>query len=457
MKLAPAFRIARGEIVSFIGAGGKTATLLALGHELAESGWRVLATTSQVIPTEQLDFFPHALPASSSATEINAALDGQRFVFLYGEINNMLANGLPTAKITHLLDSVTSDVLLVEADQARGLPLKAPLEHEPHIPPDTTLVVAVASLSALGAPLDAEHVYNHEAIQSRYGFGEGSEILPVWLAQVMRDETLGLKGIPPQARVVAYLNRYQEKRYLRARRVSHFLLRQKRIESVAFGAARSAEPVFELHRHVGAIVLAAGRARRMGVAKVLLPWHDGQSVIEQIVAVLKQSRLSEINVVLGHASEKVAQLLKPQDIRTIINAQYATGEMLSSLQAGLRALSPHIQAALVVLGDQPRLQPGVIAKLLSHYARNVENCSIVAPAFDGKRGHPLLIDRVHWPELLAMTSGAPRDVINKYASKTRLVSVANDSVITDIDTPQDYAIQRERAGLPPYRLAPKSN
>ena len=98
MKLAEAFRVSRGEIISFIGAGGKTATLHALGHELAETGWRVLATTSTRIPTEQLDFFPLALLAHSSATQISAALDGQRFVFLYDDIHDMQASGLQLRK-----------------------------------------------------------------------------------------------------------------------------------------------------------------------------------------------------------------------------------------------------------------------------------------------------------------------------------------------------------------------
>ncbi len=450
MKLAPAFRVARGEIVSFIGAGGKTATLHALGHELAEAGWRVLATTSTRIPTEQLDFFPLALPARSSPTQISAALDGQRFVFLYDDIHDMQASGLPLEKIPTLLDTVASDVLLIEADDARGMPLKAPFEHEPKIPPETTLVIAVASLTALGAPLDKQHVYNHEAIQSRYGFGEGVEIPPVWLAQVLRDEELGLKGIPPKARIAVYLNRFNEQRYLRARRVSYFLLRQSRIGRVAFGAARSADPVVELHQHVGAVVLAAGQSKRMGEAKVLLPWRDGRCVLEQVLSVLEQSRLAEICVVLGSGAAAIEQQLRSYDIRTARNPNYAHGEMLSSLQVGLRALPAHIQAALVVLGDQPRLQPSVIYKLLTAYARG--GAGIVAPIYEGKRGHPILIDRAYWPELLALQEGAPRDVIAKYARDTTLVPVTNDSVLADVDTPQDYAKQRQLAGLPPLAI-----
>lgn len=446
MKFKSAFRISRGDIVSFIGAGGKTATLHSLGHELAEEGWRVIATTSTKIPTEQLDFFPLALNANSSSVQINEALSGQRFVFLYDEIHKMKASGYPLENIPKLLDTVASDVLLIEADDAAGLPLKAPFKHEPRIPLDTTVVVAVASLSALGVPLDKEHVYNHQAIQSRYGFGEGAEILPVWLAQVLRDEQLGLKGIPEKARIVVYLNRLNKFRYLRARRITNFLLRQNRIDRVAFGSARSVNPVIECHQHIGAVVLAAGTSKRMGKAKLLLPWRDGRNILEQVIDVLSHSRLSEINIVIGPNADYMYENLRIHDLNIVHNADFEKGEMLSSLKAGLRSLPQHVQAALIVLGDQPRLQPGIIFKLLTNFANS--NKGIVAPIYNGKRGHPVLIHRAYWPELLSLPSGSPRDVINKYVEDTCLVPVTNDSVLADIDTPEDYAVQRQLAGLP---------
>lgn len=450
MKLKTAFRINRGDLVSFIGAGGKTATLHALGHELVEQGWQVLATTSTRIPTEQLDFFPSAIQANRSLMEINAALSGQRFVFLYDEIHELMASGYPLEKIPVLLDSVTSDVLLIEADDAAGLPLKAPMEHEPRIPPETTVVVAVASLTALGVPLSKEYVYNHEAIRSRYGFGEGAEILPVWLAQVLRDEKLGLKGIPSQARIVVFLNRMNQYRYLRARRTTNFLLRQKRIDRVAFGSARSADPVVECHQHIAAIVLAAGASTRMGTAKLLLPWRDGRCVLEQVIHVLHQIRIPEINVVLGPHADILQEKLAAYDLLTIENRKSQEGEMLSSLKMGLRSLPQHVQAALIVLGDQPRLQPGVVFKLLTNFMSHDKG--IVAPVYNGVRGHPVMIHRSYWSEILALTEGSPRRVIDRYPDDTLLVTVNSDTILADVDTPRDYAQQRLLAGLPPIPI-----
>ena len=89
-----------------------------------------------------------------------------------------------------------SDILLVEADHAQGRPFKAPLLDEPRIPAETSLVVSVASLSALGAPLNADHIYNPGPMIKKYGFVADSPVKSPWLAQVLRDEELGIKRNP---------------------------------------------------------------------------------------------------------------------------------------------------------------------------------------------------------------------------------------------------------------------
>ena len=104
--------------------------------------------------------------------------------------------GPPREWTRQLLDSVDSDILLVEADDAAGKSFKAPYAHEPLVPLETSLVISVASLRALGLPLDNEHIYNPAAMIERYGFVENSPVKSPWLAQVLRDEKLGLRGVP---------------------------------------------------------------------------------------------------------------------------------------------------------------------------------------------------------------------------------------------------------------------
>jgi molybdenum cofactor cytidylyltransferase len=448
MKLHQAFNIMPGDVVALVGAGGKTSTMVSLGYELAEAGWRVLATTTTRIGQDQLELMPHALTPEAGSEAISAALTEDGFVFLYGSIRENKVYGPGPEWVPHLMDAVDSDVMLIEADGARGLPLKAPYDHEPVIPPETSLVIPVASLSALGQPLDDDHVYNAQAIIERYGFREGNTIKSPWMAQVLRDEQLGLRGIPPYARVIAFLNQVPSRGYERgrARLIARLALRRSRLHGVAIGSVRAQEPVHEVQRPIGAVVLAAGMSTRMGQSKVLLPWTANKTIIEHIVEQLINSRVDHIVVVTGHMAPEVKALLQPLDVKVVYNRSFKTGEMLSSLKLGLRALPENVAAALVVLGDQPRIQPKIIYQITMAYAEG--KGEIVAPSFEMRRGHPILISRRYWPELLNLPRGsAPRAVINAHTDRIHHIQVDTDSVLRDVDTPQDYSEERWRAGL----------
>ncbi|HEX2619735.1 MAG TPA: selenium cofactor biosynthesis protein YqeC, partial [Phototrophicaceae bacterium] len=195
MKLHQAFEIVPGDVVSFIGAGGKTSLLVALGYELAEAGWRVLATSTVGMDDHQLELMPHALPLKIGAEAISSALTHDRFVFVYDSIRHGKVHGIKPFDIPEMLDTVDSDVWLVEADVSAGLSIKAPYPDEPIIPAETTLVVPVASMSALSQTFDDDHVYNAQAIIDKYGFARDTRIKSAWLAQILRDEDLGLYGV----------------------------------------------------------------------------------------------------------------------------------------------------------------------------------------------------------------------------------------------------------------------
>ncbi|MFN8374610.1 MAG: selenium cofactor biosynthesis protein YqeC [Anaerolineae bacterium] len=448
MKLHRAFGITRGDVVSLIGAGGKTSTMVALAYELAEMGWRVLATTTTRIGESQLGFFPQTATYKTSAQALSALLNDHRCVFLYDEVRAGKVYGLAPEWVPRLLDSTDSDVMLIEADGARGLPLKAPYSHEPVIPVETSLVIPIASMSVLGQPLDDEHVYNAQAIIERYGFIEGNRVKSPWLAQVLRDEELGLRGVPEKARVTALLNGTPSSGYIRgrARLTARLILREPRVQGVAVGSVRASDPIYEVQRNVGAVVLAAGKSSRMGQMKVLMPWTERKTIIEHIIEQLYLAHVDHICVVTGNQSKDVTTHAERAGASTVYNAAFASGEMLSSLKAGLKAMPANISAVLVVLGDQPRIQPKTITQVLSAYAEGAGD--IVAPSYQMRRGHPILIDRRYWAEILALPDGgAPRDVLNAHPDSIAYVNVDNDSILADVDTPQDYQREKGKAGL----------
>ena len=425
MQLRQAFGVSRGEVAAFVGAGGKTSLLVGLGYELAEDSWRVLATATTRIPVAQLDLYPCALPYDCGAATISAALSEHQFVFLYdrSSLRGDTVRGPGDEWMRSLLDSVDSDVLLVEADQAQGKPLKAPYGDEPRIPPDTTLVVPVASLAALGKPLDAEHVYNHNAIVERFGFVENSAVKSPWLAQVLRDEQLGLRHVPPKARVVIFLNRTPKRGFLRgrARMIARLSLQNPRIQAVALGEVRGAQPVYEVQRAVGAIVLAAG-ANASGMVS---PMRGIRCPLRQVTEVMVRSRISHIRVAAGACASQARKAVKPLGIKVVASRArspqdrargkggrdlgfvsdfpkdlHCGGEELAALKLGIRAMPEHVAAVMLVKGDHAQLTPRTIYHLLTAFAR--DEGDLLLPRLEFGISQPLLIGRRHWQNILAL-------------------------------------------------------
>ena len=186
---------------------------------------------------------------------------------------------------------------------------------------------------------------------------------------------------------------------------------------------------------IAAIILAAGQSRRMGRNKLLLPFGRS-TVIETIVSEVQASGIDEIVVVTGHEHERLEAQLAAYPVHCRFNSDYARVEMLTSIQVGMRALAENVEAALIVLGDQPRLQSDIVRRVIGAYRPG----TLIIPSFARRRGHPILLDRSIWPDVLASPAAATlRAVINARAECIRYVEVESDSVLRDIDTPEDYA------------------
>lgn len=187
---------------------------------------------------------------------------------------------------------------------------------------------------------------------------------------------------------------------------------------------------------IAAIVLAAGLSTRMGKPKPLLPWGP-QTVIEHIVSVLTSCPVDAIVVVAGHQRDAIGRRLAGWPVRVEFNSNYASGEMLSSLQAGLRAAPPQAEAGLIVLGDQPALERPVVESLVAAYRSG--QGQIVVPSYQMRRGHPLLIDRRFWADVLALRAPRTlRDFMQGAREAIYHVNVTAPGVLQDMDTPDDY-------------------
>ena len=191
---------------------------------------------------------------------------------------------------------------------------------------------------------------------------------------------------------------------------------------------------------IGAIVLAAGQSTRMGLPKMGLPW-GATTVIGQVVSVLLTAEIWPVIVVSGAAETVVKNTLSEVAVIIAHNERYQTGEMLGSLQTGLRLLSEATSAALVVLGDQPQIEVATVRRLVGLYQERRPD--LLVPSHKMRRGHPWLVSRCYWPEILALAPPQNmRDFLNRQASNIHYVEVDNPSILKDLDTPEDYAAER---------------
>jgi molybdenum cofactor cytidylyltransferase len=186
---------------------------------------------------------------------------------------------------------------------------------------------------------------------------------------------------------------------------------------------------------VAAIVLAAGGSTRMGQIKQLLP-VDGQPMVRRVTAAACATKLAQVVVVVGACADAVRQALTGLPVDIVVNEAWVEG-MSTSIKAGLGALNSGIQAALIILADQPGLTPDLLDTLVARY--HATRAPIIAPFYQGQRGNPVLFDRSLFGDL-GVTEGdqGGRVLVLRYAGDLEPIEVDDPSILLDIDTHQDY-------------------
>lgn len=178
----------------------------------------------------------------------------------------------------------------------------------------------------------------------------------------------------------------------------------------------------------------------MGRAKLLLEW-GGRPVIHRVVEQLLAAGVEEVVVVLGHEASAIREALSGLPVRYVTNPNPDAGQG-SSIACGIAGLSPGVDAALIVLGDQPGLPAEVIPRLIESFRQSEK--SIVAPAYRGVQGNPVLFASAVFPELRALTGDrGARSLVEK--EPTRVVTVPFALPMPpDLDTPDEYEQHRPR-------------
>lgn len=260
MDLLNALDVKPGEVVAFVGAGGKTTAIWHLLRFLVACGERVIFTTTTHIfkPLRaplMLDPCPDAAQIALVLLERSAVIlaagmgeegDPEMAAHSPYPATPRKLNGLRPEVINDLAPRLPGVTWLVEADGARGRALKAPAEYEPVIPSGARRVVVVGSLAALGRPLNDATVHRAERAAVLLGVPLGVPITPDMVAGLLGHASGGLKAIPPKASVAALLTQSEPTPRPEAATVARQLLLGQRIRRVVLANLRAPDPVLEV-------------------------------------------------------------------------------------------------------------------------------------------------------------------------------------------------------------------
>ena len=140
---------------------------------------------------------------------------------------------------------------------------------------------------------------------------------------------------------------------------------------------------------ISVILLAAGKSKRLGTPKQLLPFKES-TVLEETIKNLTASSLDELIVVSGYQAEEIAGKIKDRQIKVAVNPDFQTG-IGSSIRSGLAKVSEKSDAVMIVLGDQPLIDKDIINPLVREFTMTERG--ILVPYYRGVKGHPVIFDR----------------------------------------------------------------
>ncbi|MFD5140901.1 NTP transferase domain-containing protein [Streptomyces sp. NPDC058378] len=189
---------------------------------------------------------------------------------------------------------------------------------------------------------------------------------------------------------------------------------------------------------IAGVLLAAGGGRRLGGRPKALLEHRGRPLVEHAVRALRNGGCGPVHVVLGAAADEVRARADLSGCSVTVNPSWEEG-MGSSLRAGLGSLGgPDVDAALVLLVDQPGIGAEAVARVRSAYR---SRATLAAAAYDGERGHPVLFGAGHWADISAGATGdqGARAYLRAHRDAITLVECSDVAQPYDIDTTEDLA------------------
>jgi probable selenium-dependent hydroxylase accessory protein YqeC len=251
-RLADALSLGSHEVIALTGGGGKTALLFSLAKELQQKGSKVITTTTTKIfepAREQAPFLIIEADQGKAMAFVKEGLQRNGNVtFAAQRFPEGKIGGVDPQLIGRMAQELPVDHIIVEADGAKRLPLKAPGGYEPVVPSATTLLIPMVGIDALRKPLNEETAFHPERIAELTGAQLGDPITPHLIATLMVHPQGLIKGVPPGARIIPFINKVETTEGLHgAREVAQKILEKgNEIERVVLSRLFFHHPIVEI-------------------------------------------------------------------------------------------------------------------------------------------------------------------------------------------------------------------
>jgi len=441
MDLTFGFRFDRDTRAALVGSGGKTSAMFHLARAYKST---VLVTTTTHLSLEQTDLAdrhlvirePTQLPTDRDAYEgLIVLITGDK---LAEEPRVESVKDRVLEAVLDLADKWQVP-LLIEADGARRLPLKAPAAHEPPIPPFVNHVVVCAGLSGLEKPLSDNIVHRPKKFGNIAGIEPGEIITPSHLQRVLLSSQGGRKNIPHGARKIVLLNQ--------ADVLADLTALDPMVEALlptyqSVGVTSLADDhVYAVYESVAGIVLAGGGSQRYGKTKQLLTWKGEPLVVHAAKTALKAG-LDPVWVVTGADRNDVEDAVSDLPVHTVHNPDWKAGQS-TSVKTAVNALPSHVGGAIFLLADQPHIPPDLVKALRVAHAES--HAPIVATMVDDQRANPVLFDRRLFSDFRSLRGDVGgRVLFDRY--RPVYVPWEDPTITLDVDTPQDFQRLKEVEG-----------
>ncbi len=251
--LTGALGIRAREVISLVGAGGKTTLMFRLAKELSLCGKKVVTTTTTKIlepaPEETRSLFIDPDEEKIKGFVRDHIDQYHHITLAHARLESGKLKGVSPNLVDGLWDSQGMDIIIIEADGAAGRPVKAPRENEPVIPTRTTLVVGILGVDGVEMELNDENVFQPERVSRITGIPAGEKLTEEAMALLMAHPEGIFKGTPSSSRVAAFLNKVDVPNGVaKAKSIAQKILDKKhrQVERIVLGQLRSECPVVEV-------------------------------------------------------------------------------------------------------------------------------------------------------------------------------------------------------------------